>query len=166
MKFGDLSKRFFTHITETIREELKIQIDLENYKSTIKTYEQIKESFPSNAFGLSIKSDMNLKGSILIDPMMIYTLANKMWGGPGLVEVRPESIYTESEKVMGNILSDWTEQFFTSKDFLNVTIKPIFEGSPNSSFFEDDKLFIAEFIPILKKKKMDKFFLCLESEGD
>lgn len=165
MELKDVSKRYFISLIESIREELKIQITVENYKSATKTYADIKESLPKSSFGLSIKSEKHLKGSVLIDPMIVYTLSNKMLGGPGIVEIRPESFYTESEKVMGHIIREWAEEFFLSKNFQNVVVKSVFEGDPNSSLFEDDSLFVAAFVPIIKNKKMGKIYLCLSSEG-
>jgi len=139
----DYYKTMALKLSDKISSTLKVNFDMKDLACGKEEYRNFANEIPNFAYlGLFKHKGRGL--IIAIDPRIIYVLSNKLLGGKGIIEIKPEPIYTFSELFFGRELVSWINALY--QDIAIDLIYERYETSIHSVhyFYPDEIIFSAK----------------------
>lgn len=102
-------------VSDKISSLLKVNFDMKNVVTRQEKYALFTSDLNDFGFvGLFKYKDRGVL--IYIDARIVYILTNRMLGGKGILETRPEALFTYTETMFGKELLSWFGDFYLKKE--------------------------------------------------
>lgn len=152
-------KKFSLYLTDHISGNLKVGFNTMDMTITQSNYETFSKEIPSYFFaGIFKLKDITFL--TICEAKIIYALSNRMLGGNGLVETRPEQLFTDSEIFFGELFMEWVLEFY-KKHNKNIEFKKFeTDKSQFQSFFPTDELEIASMSCTMQNSAIGNIYVC------
>jgi len=109
--FTDIHKYLTLILSDKLSSLLKISLDLKDISCECQEYLKFSESIPQFSYIILLK--FQNRGILLfIDSKIIYRLSNRMLGGKGGIEKKPDPKFTFSEEFMAKKIVELFFEFY------------------------------------------------------
>ena len=152
-------KNFSLYLTDHISGELKTGFNTMNMSIKKESYNAFNEQIPSY-FYAGIFKLQDTTFLTICEAKIIYSLSNRMYGGNGLVETRPEALFTDSELFFGDLMMEWVLGFYQKHNKSVIFKKYETDKSQFQSFFPTDDIEIASMSCTMQNNPIGHIYVC------
>ena len=146
-------------VSDKMSSLLKVNFDMKNVVIRKEKYTLFTSDMADFGFvGLFKYKDRGVL--VYIDARIIYVLANRMLGGKGTLEIRPEELFTYSERMFGEEFLSWFSDYFVKQGIDIQFIRVETDMKHIHYFYPDEEVATAKMKCKLNEDEIGYVALC------
>jgi flagellar motor switch protein FliM len=157
--FKSLHKDLSLVVSDELSSRLKINVDFKNIKFMFDEYKKIRMELPEFSF-ISIFKRKKKNVLCIIDPLIVYSVSNRILGGAGVIESKPESIFTFSEQFAAEKITSIITDFLDENKLSLTFVRQDYRLNLIHAFYPDEKVFAVKMNSVISNKMAGAITLC------